>query len=70
MTREQALKDPEMAAAILCDLVQETMWTAEQESDGSSLVPFACKVCPAAKFCKVGRNGFYVWLQKEDEVNG
>lgn len=67
MTREQALKDKNLAAEILCDLVQETMLNAEDASENSSAVPFACKICPAARYCKVGRNGFHVWLQKEDE---
>ena len=68
MTREQALKDPEMAAAILCDLVQETMLNAEDASDNSSAVPFACEVCPASRSCRIKHNGFRDWLAKEANV--
>lgn len=68
MTREKAFQDPELMAELLCDLVQETIWNAEKASDAPYHIPFACKICPAAKWCKVGHSGFHGWLQEEAEV--
>lgn len=67
MTIADALKDPEMVADILCDLVQETMWRAEAISDAPYHIPFSCQCCPAEKWCGFKQVGFKKWIQKEVE---
>lgn len=51
-------------AEILCDLVQEAFFGAEEKYRGK-WVPYPCDACPASRTCRVGNCGFMDWLQEE-----
>lgn len=64
MTRQEALKDPERAAEILCDIVCEASWATQKKIPE---IYFVCNMCPAHEWCRAGHIGFIDWLEKEDE---
>lgn len=66
MTRLEALQDPERAAEILCDMIQDAFYNAERKTDTMWNIHH-CDCCPASKWCDYGSNGFLGWLAEEDD---
>lgn len=68
MTREDIFRNgtKEEIARILCDMIQEYAWVAEEISDPLVVYPHECRPCPARKYCKPGHQGFIEWLEEEE----
>jgi hypothetical protein len=49
----------------LADLFCETMEKIIDKSD--TVTQDLCDICPVKHLCKMGNNGFLVWLEKEAE---